>query len=87
MSLFVTVFLGAIGVAYYIVNILPLFPAIHWTSLLEPPSELLTASPWYFLPKSIEIVLQQLLVAGRKWVTLYYLWLRKKAHQNVTQNS
>lgn len=31
---------------------------------LEPATDLLLATPWYFLPKSIEIFLQQLLIAA-----------------------
>ena len=55
---------GIIAVAVYLVYILPLFPPILWTNTLEPPSELLSASMWYFFPKSIEIALQQLLVVA-----------------------
>lgn len=54
----------AVLVAGYIIFIFPNFPAIHWLSLTKPPPEFLTASPWYFLPKSIEIILQQLLIAA-----------------------
>jgi hypothetical protein len=32
-------------------------------SAFEPATDLLLASPWYFLPKSIEILLQQVLIA------------------------
>ena len=58
------ILLGAIGVAQYLLYILPLFPPIHWASQWESPVELLYASPWYFLPKSLEIALQQLLLAA-----------------------
>lgn len=51
-------------VACYLALIFPLFPAIHWTPFFKPPPELLSASQWYFLPKSIEIVLQQLLIVA-----------------------
>jgi hypothetical protein len=64
LSFFVSVFLGSIGIFLYITYILPIFPPIHWAVDWVPPSELLTASPWYFLPKSIEIGLQQLLIAA-----------------------
>jgi hypothetical protein len=55
---------AAAVIACYLAYVLPLFPAIHWVNRFEPPPELLIASPWYFLPKSIEIALQQLLVAA-----------------------
>lgn len=48
----------------YIIYILPLFPTISWTPGLTPPSELAFANGWYFLPKSTEIVLQQLLISA-----------------------
>lgn len=54
--------LVGICVGLYLLYIFPLFPAIHWANALQPPTELLSASRWYFLPKSIEIILQQLLV-------------------------
>ncbi len=63
-SMFVAIFLGVIGVAWYLLYILPQFPPVHWASEWEPPAELFYASPWYFLPKSIEIGLQQLLLAA-----------------------
>jgi hypothetical protein len=63
-SLFVIMSLGSTGIFLYITYILPIFPPIHWAIDWVPPSELLTASPWYFLPKSVEIGLQQLLVAA-----------------------
>jgi hypothetical protein len=31
---------------------------------LEPATDLLLATPWYFLPKSVELLLQQLLIAA-----------------------
>lgn len=46
----------------YVFYILPLLPAITWTPPWMPPSELLKATSWYFLPKSIEIFLQQILL-------------------------
>jgi hypothetical protein len=42
---------------------LPLLPAINWSEPWRPP-ELVFATPWYFLPKSIEILFQQLLIAA-----------------------
>lgn len=55
--------IASAGVVFYIAYILPLFPPITWANL-KPPSELLIATPWYFLPKSIDILFQQLLVSA-----------------------
>lgn len=54
--------LGSALILLYLVYIFPLFPPITWVKNLQPPSELLSATPWYFLPKSIDILVQQLLV-------------------------
>lgn len=43
--------------------VLPLLPSIHWKESWSPP-ELVFATPWYFLPKSIDILFQQLLVVA-----------------------
>jgi hypothetical protein len=40
---------------------LPLLPPINWAEPWTPP-EIVFATPWYFLPKSVEILFQQLLV-------------------------
>lgn len=40
---------------------MPLLPAVEWTAVWQPP-ELRVATSWYFLPKSIEIFFQQLLI-------------------------
>lgn len=42
---------------------LPLLPPVHWPNDIEPP-DLLFATPWFFLPKSIEILFQQLLIVA-----------------------
>ena len=42
---------------------LPLLPPISWAEPWHPP-EVVFATPWYFLPKSIEILFQQLLIAA-----------------------
>jgi hypothetical protein len=42
---------------------LPLLPPINWAEPWHPP-EVVFATPWYFLPKSIEILFQQLLIAA-----------------------
>lgn len=54
----------AAAIVYFVVFLLPQFPPIEWTEPWKPPSELLFATGWYFLPKSFEILLQQLLVAA-----------------------
>lgn len=51
-------------IATYFIYILPLFPSISWSPDWRPPSELAFANGWYFLPKSAEIILQQLLVSA-----------------------
>ena len=43
--------------------ILPNLPTIIWTESWEPP-ELMVVTSWYFLPKSVEILLQQLLIVA-----------------------
>lgn len=63
-SLLVAFSLAGTAATFYLLYILPLFPPILWSAHWIPPSELISASPWYFLPKSIEIALQQLLVAA-----------------------
>lgn len=51
-------------IATYFIYILPLVPSIAWSLEWKPPSELAFANGWYFLPKSAEIILQQLLVSA-----------------------
>jgi hypothetical protein len=53
-------FAGCILFAAYV---LPLLPPPTWTESWSPP-EVRVATPWYFLPKSIEILFQQLLVVA-----------------------
>jgi hypothetical protein len=53
-------FAGCILFAAYV---LPRLPSIHWTESWTPP-EFVGATPWYFLPKSIDILFQQLLVVA-----------------------
>jgi hypothetical protein len=43
--------------------VLPALPRFDWRESWSPP-DLPLASPWYFLPKSIEILFQQLLVVA-----------------------
>lgn len=51
-------------IATYLIYVLPLFPTISWSADWRPPSELAFASGWYFMPKSAEIILQQLLISA-----------------------
>ena len=53
-------FAAAVLFATYV---LPVLPHLDWRESWTPP-ELPLASPWYFLPKSIEILFQQLLVVA-----------------------
>ncbi|HEX7969216.1 MAG TPA: hypothetical protein VF502_13430 [Stellaceae bacterium] len=43
--------------------LLPLLPQASWTQSWSPP-EVRIATPWYFLPKSVEILFQQLLIVA-----------------------
>ena len=61
---YVTLLIFAAAIVYFVAYVLPQFPPIEWTESWKPPSELLFAESWYFLPKSLEILLQQLLVAA-----------------------
>jgi hypothetical protein len=58
------VLLACVGIALYFYYILPLFPAISWVGALKPSFNLLYVSSWYFVPKSMEIALQQLLMVA-----------------------
>jgi len=51
-------FIGFVAFAVYIV---PSLPKIDWQESWNPP-EIVRATEWYFLPKSIDIFFQQLLV-------------------------
>jgi hypothetical protein len=47
--------------ATFAIFVLGLLPAIDWQAA-EPLPDLLAATPWYFLPKSTEILFQQVLI-------------------------
>lgn len=47
----------------FVAYLLPALPQFNWRKGWNPP-ELPLATPWYFLPKSIEILFQQLLVVA-----------------------
>jgi hypothetical protein len=49
------------GCTLFAAYALPRLPSTPWTQPFTPP-EVRTATPWYFLPKSVDILFQQLLV-------------------------
>jgi hypothetical protein len=51
------------AVVLFAVFIMPALPSVVWTEAWDAP-ELMVATPWYFLPKSIEILFQQLLIVA-----------------------
>ena len=60
LAVWLIAFGGAVLFAAYV---LPALPPFDWRESWAPP-ELPLATPWYFLPKSIEILFQQLLVVA-----------------------
>ena len=53
----------AIGFAGFALFVLPRLPAMVWTRSADPV-EFFWANSWYFLPKAIEILFQQILIAA-----------------------
>lgn len=51
------------GCTLFAAFILPQWPAANWTADFAPP-DLALATEWYFLPKSMDILFQQLLIAA-----------------------
>lgn len=51
------------GCAMFATFVLPALPPLEWTESWSPP-ELRVATPAYFLPKSVEILFQQLLIVA-----------------------
>lgn len=51
------------GTVLFAAYVLPLLPPVEWVQSFDPP-EVRTATPWYFLPKSIDILFQQLLIVA-----------------------
>lgn len=49
------------GFVVFAAYLLPSLPAIDWKESWNPP-EIVAATQWYFLPKSVDILFQQLLV-------------------------
>jgi hypothetical protein len=59
-----TILIGLLGgILLFAVYGLPALPQIVWTESWDAP-ELMRVTPWYFVPKSVEILFQQLLVAA-----------------------
>lgn len=52
-----------IGLAIFALYVLPILPKIRWTEPWQAP-ELMSVTPSYFIPKTIEILFQQLLIAA-----------------------
>ena len=52
---------SVVGIFLFASYILPQLPTIQWTETWRAP-DLMIATSWYFLPKSIEILFQQLLI-------------------------
>ncbi len=51
------------GCTLFAAYLLPLLPPTKWIQPWNPP-DVAIATPWYFLPKSVEILFQQLLVVA-----------------------
>jgi hypothetical protein len=51
------------GCLLFAAYMLPSLPSIHWKESWTPP-EIMLATQWYFLPKSIDILFQQLLIVA-----------------------
>ena len=51
------------GCLFFAAYVLPLLPSVHWKESWTPP-DLVFATEWYFLPKSVDILFQQLLIVA-----------------------
>ncbi|HET7681484.1 MAG TPA: hypothetical protein VFK79_15275 [Xanthobacteraceae bacterium] len=63
MRAYVFLLASVAAVAAFAIFALPRLPSIVWTESWDAP-ELMLANEWYFLPKSVEILFQQLLIAA-----------------------
>lgn len=61
---YISLFVGNVFIIFYLFYLLPKFPTAIINESWLPASEILSATNWYFLPKSIEIFLQQLLIVA-----------------------
>ena len=48
-------------IASFAILVPPQLPPVMWTQSWSPP-DIMTATPWYFLPKSVDILFQQILL-------------------------
>lgn len=55
---------GFVSMVAFVAIVLPDLPPLHWPRSWGPPPELPLATSLYFLPKSIEILFQQLLMVA-----------------------
>lgn len=55
--------LMAVGFAGFALYVLPRLPEMEWTRS-QSPVEFFWANSWYFLPKAVEILFQQILIAA-----------------------
>ncbi len=53
----------AVGFVLYAIYVPPLLPQVTWQETWPAP-DILLADPWYFLPKSVDILFQQLLIVA-----------------------
>jgi hypothetical protein len=51
------------GCTLFAAYVLPKLPATNWTQTWSPP-DVVRATEWYFLPKSVDILFQQLLIVA-----------------------
>lgn len=71
--------LSLIGLFLFAYFALPNLPSVTWTESWDPP-DLLVANSWYFLPKAVEILLQQLLIA----VLVLSFWTHKFSLRSIS---
>lgn len=62
-SVYIFLIASFAAMTLFVMYALPNLPSVTWTETWDPP-ELMVANAWYFLPKSVEILLQQLLIAA-----------------------
>ncbi len=76
LNTYVPMILGSGLVVIYLGYLLPHLPVLGWSKSWQPATELLYATPGYFLPKSIEILFQQLLIVVlvRTFAAHHYSW-------------
>jgi hypothetical protein len=68
--------LSFVGCTLFAAYVLPLLPPTSWTEPWKPPDVRL-ATPWYFLPKSVEILFQQLLIVAMALTLAQHYTIKK----------